>query len=189
MTDTATRPDRAAAVRAALRRLVAQRGLHGASMAAVAAEAGVATGTAYVHYASKEELLLAAYLELKADLGRAAVADLDPSAPPVDRFRALWRGVHGFLAAEPDRARFLLQVDSSPLAAAAHERALAAGDDPVLAQAATPDLAALLAPLPLPVLWDLGFGPAIRIAAGAETLTDDQLALVATACWRSITTS
>jgi AcrR family transcriptional regulator len=41
--------DRAAAVRAALRTLVAERGFHGASMGAVAREAGVATGTAYVH--------------------------------------------------------------------------------------------------------------------------------------------
>ena len=189
MSPRATTVDRAAAVRAALRRLVAEHGLHGTSMAAVAAGAGVATGTAYVHYASKEELLLAAYLELKAELGEAAVVGLDPSAPPADRFRALWRGIHGFLATDSARARFLLQVDSSPLAAEAHERVLAAGDDPILAQAMTPDLAALLAPLPLPVLWDLGFGPAIRIAAGVETLTDDQLALVATACWRSITTT
>ncbi|MGZ4707901.1 MAG: TetR/AcrR family transcriptional regulator, partial [Acidimicrobiales bacterium] len=57
--------DRAAAVRAALRTLVARNGFHGASMSAVAAEAGVGTGTAYVHYASKDELVLATYLEVK----------------------------------------------------------------------------------------------------------------------------
>ena len=68
------RPDRAAAVRAALRKLVAERGFHGASMSAVASEAGVATGTAYVHYASKDELVHAAYLEAKRELGAAAVA-------------------------------------------------------------------------------------------------------------------
>ena len=58
--------DKAAAVRSALRRLVAERGLHGTAMAAVAAEAGVATGTTYVHYRSKDDRLVAAYLELKA---------------------------------------------------------------------------------------------------------------------------
>ncbi len=42
--------DRAAALRDAARRLVARHGFHGASVAAIAAEAGVATGTAYVHY-------------------------------------------------------------------------------------------------------------------------------------------
>jgi len=37
-----------------------QPGFHGASMGAVAREAGVATGTAYTHYASKDDLVLAA---------------------------------------------------------------------------------------------------------------------------------
>ena len=71
--------DRAAAVRGALRMLVARDGFHGASMSAVASEAGVATGTAYTHYASKDELVLAAYREAKAQLavgcgGRRAVS-------------------------------------------------------------------------------------------------------------------
>ena len=46
--------DRPALIRKALRDLVAERGFHGASMGAVAQVAGVATGTAYVHYVSKE---------------------------------------------------------------------------------------------------------------------------------------
>lgn len=46
--------DRAAAVRNALRTLVARHGLHGASMSAVASEAPVATGTAYTHYAASQ---------------------------------------------------------------------------------------------------------------------------------------
>jgi len=58
---TVTSMDRAAAVRSALRTLVARHGFHGASMSAVAREAGVATGTAYTHYTSKDELVLAAY--------------------------------------------------------------------------------------------------------------------------------
>ena len=35
-------------------------GLDGAAMSAVAEEAGVATGTAYNHYSSKEDLVIAA---------------------------------------------------------------------------------------------------------------------------------
>ncbi len=122
MTPPATRGtpiavDRAAAVRAALRTLVARNGFHGSSMSAVAAEAGVATGTAYVHYASKDDLVLATYLEVKRELGEAAVVDVDPDAPARERFHQLWLGIHRHLSADPDRARFLLQVDSSPFAA------------------------------------------------------------------------
>jgi AcrR family transcriptional regulator len=46
MTDRATAVDRAGAVRRAMCTLVARHGFHGASMSAVANEAGVATGTA-----------------------------------------------------------------------------------------------------------------------------------------------
>lgn len=179
--------DRAAAVRQAVRRLVADHGLHGASMAAVAKAAGVATGTAYVHYASKEELLIAAYVELKADLGATAVVDLDAGAPPEARFRSIWSAVHAFLAEDPTRARFLVQVEASPLARTAHDRALLE-DDPLVAQVRTPDLAARLRPLPLEVLWDLGLGPAVRLAATEQPLTAAQRAEVADACWQAVTT-
>ena len=70
--------DRAGAVRAAFAALVADHGFHGASMGAVAQLTGVATGTAYVHYSSKEELLYATYLKVKRALGLAASALVDP---------------------------------------------------------------------------------------------------------------
>ena len=178
--------DRAAAVREALRALVAERGFHGASMSAVAQRAGVATGTAYTHYASKDELVLAAYVETKQQLARAATSDLDLAAPAEERFRSIWLAAHRHLAAHPDHARFLLQVDNAPYSVAAHEAA-AASDDPLLAQTATADIAERLLPLPLDVLFDMGLGPAIRLAASGSVLDDAELALLAGACWRAIT--
>jgi len=184
----AGRVDRAAAVRTALRTLVARHGFHGASMSAVATEAGVGTGTAYVHYASKDDLVYATYLEVKQDLGRAAIADVDAEAPAQTRFHQLWRGIHRHLSGDPDRARFLLQVESSPYARTAHTMALAAGDDPILREASTTDFRARLASLPVEILYDLGIGPAVRLAAGPETLDGPALTALADACWRAITT-
>ncbi len=179
--------DRSAAVRAAVRSLVARHGLHGTSMAAVAGEARVATGTAYVHYASKEELVIAAYLELKGELGRAATARLDPSTAPAVRFRTMWRGVHRFLVAAPERARFLVQLDASPLASTVHARALVDAGDPFLTEASRPDMRAVLADLPPEVLYDLGIGPVVRLVAAGEHLTRHQLERLNTAAWRAIT--
>jgi AcrR family transcriptional regulator len=177
--------DRAAAVRSALCILVARNGFHGASMSAVASEAGVATGTAYTHYASKDELVLAAYRETKAKLAAAATADLDPAAQAGARFRSIWLASYRHLKANPDHARFLLQVDHSPYRSAAHEAAIA-GSDPLAAQAATPDAAAWLLPLPLEVIYELGLSPAVRLAAGETELTEEQLGQIADACWRAI---
>jgi AcrR family transcriptional regulator len=177
--------DRAAAVRDALRTLVARNGFHGASMSAVASEAGVATGTAYTHYASKGELVLAAYCETKARLGAAALAGLDADAEPGAQFRGTWLAMYRHLAANPDHARFLLQVDHSPYRGDAHAAAIAAGD-PLVAHAATPAVAALLLPLPLEVTYELGLSPAVRLAASGTELTGEQLEEIAAACWRAI---
>jgi len=179
--------DRARAVRVALRRLVAAGGFHGASMHAIAKAAGVATGTAYVHYAGKDELVLAAYAETKRELGLAATRGADPGAPPHERFVAMWLALYAHLAAHPEDARFLVQVEHSPYVARAREHASGREDDPLVAAAGAPDLVGLLAPLPPAVLWELGLAPAARLAAAGTGLSEAELAATAEACWRAIT--
>jgi AcrR family transcriptional regulator len=178
--------DRAAAVRQALRSLVAEHGFHGASMSAVAAEAGVATGTAYTHYGSKDELVLATYLETKDELAQAATTGLGKSADPLELFRGLWLGTYHHLAANRDHALFLLQVDCSPYKQPAHDAAMARDGDPLVEAAGGPPFADLLQPLPLEVLYELGLAPAVRLGASGEKLTKDQLGTIADACWRAV---
>jgi TetR/AcrR family transcriptional repressor of multidrug resistance operon len=187
MTDRGTAIDRASAVRRAMCTLVARHGFHGAPMSAVANAAGVATGTAYVHYESKDALVLATYLEIKRDLGDAARAGIDDSAPPAERFRQLWFAIHDHLAADPDRARFLVQVDSSPYASRAHELSMSSAGDPLMIEATRPDMVACLTSLPITVLYDLGIGPAVRLAANGVVLDETNLRAVADAAWRAIT--
>lgn len=184
MTPASTKVDRAALVRRALIELVAENGFRGTAMAAVAERAGVATGTAYVHYASKDDLVLAAYVEVKAELGRAAAQSVTGTGSPAEMFRATWHGMHRHLAADPVAARFLVQVESSPYAAAAHEAAMAQGN--LLDEAQFETLKEELVPLPPLVLWDLGLGPAIRAVAFETQLTGAELDELAAACWRAV---
>ena len=180
-------PDRPARIRQALRHLVAERGFHGASMQAVAKVAGVAAGTAYVHYGSKDELVIDAYRELKGELSAAAVAGVDPGDGPEEQFRVLWANIHRFLLAEPERARFLLQVDVSPYAGTAHEAYLAQHPDDPMA-AVVEASAAVLVDLPPLVLFDLAIGPLIRLVAGGEhDLDPAAVDRLARSCWRAIT--
>lgn len=178
--------DRPAAIRRALRTVVAERGFHGASMAAIAGEAGVATGTAYVHYGSKDDLVLAAYLEAKTDLGLAAIEAIDDPDDLRTRFVQLWLGAHDHLATRPADARFLLQVDASPY----RERArgeLALHGDPLTEDVTTSGMRARFVDLPDEVLHDLGLGPAVRLAA-TGSLPRRDLPAVAGACWAAVTT-
>jgi TetR/AcrR family transcriptional repressor of multidrug resistance operon len=102
----------------------------------------------------------------------------------------MWRDVLRHLAADPDRARFLVQVDASPYAAVAHEAAMEDGEDPLLLAAAAQDMVPLLTDLPLPVLYDLGFAPAVRLVAAGDHNDIDPATIdtLVTACWRAVTT-
>ena len=157
-------------------------------MGAVAKEAGVATGTAYVHYESKEELVYATYLELKAELGAAVLAGHDPTAPPPERWRDILKKAYSFLAAEPQRARFLTQLEESPYYEEAHARLIAAGD-PLVEMASNEDIASVLIPLPTEVVYALSFGVAVRLVAAGVALKPDELDLLVAATWRAVTTS
>jgi TetR/AcrR family transcriptional repressor of multidrug resistance operon len=183
---TTSAVDRPAAIRRALRDLVADHGFHGASMSAVAAAAGVATGTAYVHYESKEELVYATYLEIKQDLGEAVVADLDPEATPRARYGQIWRATYRHLREDPGRARFLTQVEESPFRETAHRRVLEQGDR-LLDEAARPDVVGLLVPLPVEVVYALSLGTAVRLASADLALNDEEIDTIVDSTWRAVT--
>ncbi|MCP3995319.1 MAG: TetR family transcriptional regulator [bacterium] len=178
--------DRPAAIRRALRDLVAERGFHGASMGAVAKAAGVATGTAYVHYESKEELVYATYLELKAELGAAVLGDFDETAEPSERWRHLLTRSFDFLSKEPERARFLSQLEESPYYEEAHSRLAAAGD-PLAEIGRSEDLTDLLVSLPYEVIYSLSFGVAVRLIAAGVQLKPEEIDLLVEATWRAVT--
>jgi AcrR family transcriptional regulator len=179
---TTTRVDRAALVRRAMVELVADKGIHGTSMSQVARHAGVATGTAYVHYESKEELLVAAFVEVKEDLGRAALVGLSADDEPRRMFGMAWKNIHAHLASDPAVARFLIQVEASPLRGPAHD---ALGENALAETAA--NLKGLLVELPDDLLYELGFAPAVRIVAAGTDLGRAEWDDLVESCWRAIT--
>ncbi len=181
-----TTVDRPAAIRRALRDLVAERGFHGASMGAVAKEAGVAAGTAYVHYESKDELVYATYLEIKHRLSEEVLPQVDLEAAPEERFVQLWTAIYRHYRAEPARAGFLAQLEASPFYAEASKRLEESGDR-LLVEATRPDLVELLVDLPMEVIAALTLGVAVRLVASGIELSDTEIEVVAEACWRAVT--
>jgi AcrR family transcriptional regulator len=181
-----TRIDRPAAIRRALRDLVAERGFHGASMSAIAGAAGVATGTAYVHYESKEDLVYATYLEIKQEMGEEVAAAVDPDAGVEERYRQMWLAIYRHLAREPERARFLTQLEESPFYAIARQMLLEQGDK-IVDIAAGEEFARIMVPLPLDVVHLLTFGVAVRLVAAGLELTDEELETVVAATRRAAT--
>ena len=91
-----------ARILAAARAVFAAEGLDGASLRAIAAEAGYTPAALYFHFASKEaiyaEVLRASLTRLAAAVDEAA-AD---AAEPADRLRRASMAFFGFYAAHPD---------------------------------------------------------------------------------------
>src|SRR5689334_1025348 len=80
--------------------LVAGQG-NGAATAKIAAGAGVAEGTLFTYFASKDELLNQLFLDIEADLAKAMLDAYPTDAEPRVRARHLWDRYLDWGAANP----------------------------------------------------------------------------------------
>lgn len=82
--------EKARAIAGATFALVEQTGLSGLTMAAIARQAGLATGTLYVYYRSKDELLVDLYEQAKTAIAARLMQGDDPATPFRSRFQRIW---------------------------------------------------------------------------------------------------
>ena len=97
---------REAILRAALE-LMSERSYQATTVPEVAARAGIASGTIYLHFSSKEALVNAVYRESKLEMQRFLVEAMSGARTPRGGFRRLWRGLFGFSRKQPEAFRFL----------------------------------------------------------------------------------
>jgi AcrR family transcriptional regulator len=108
-----TTPDRL--IQAAVS-LVAREGMSAATTAAIAQMAGFAEGTLYRHFDSKDDLLIAAYREMKGSIFLEAARGVDPSLPPAERLKRTWLAIYAAYRSNLDAFRFGERFKESPLA-------------------------------------------------------------------------
>lgn len=86
-------------------------GFHGTTTAAIAREASVATGTLFHHFATKEALIEALYLEVKKEFTQALLQKNDPlSAFPLTD---IWVNGVTWLVSQPQKMAFILLCSHS----------------------------------------------------------------------------
>lgn len=100
------------AILASAAALVAAQGV-GAPTAKIAAGAGVAEGTLFTYFASKDELLNQLFLDIEADLAKAMLDAYPTEAKPRERARHLWDRYLDWGAANPARRKALRQLKVS----------------------------------------------------------------------------
>lgn len=87
--------------------LFAEQGFHGTAIPEVARKAGVAAGTIYRYFDSKEAMVNVLYCEWR-DRAQAFVLDgFDPTRPPRDQFGYYWRRLMEFALKHPKAIAFL----------------------------------------------------------------------------------
>jgi AcrR family transcriptional regulator len=82
------------AILAAALRLIARFGLHNTPMSAVAREAGVAVGTVYLYFPSKEAMINALYLHVLEDRNRSLYSGAPAASASTDPRTGLWESWH-----------------------------------------------------------------------------------------------
>lgn len=179
---------RAEIIRAAME-LIAEHGFHGAPMALVAERAGVAAGTIYRYFESKDVLIQEIYICLEDQLLAALTEDYPAALPARDRFLHVGKVLVSFFIAMPMEFRFIEQFHNSPFGVD-NRRAKILGKrdkDIVLRLFEEAREQGILKDLPLPVLCALAFGPLVDVCRDhiLEFIVLDEALIEQTvaACW------
>ena len=101
-------------IHAATLKLVQQQGFGGLKMAEVAKEAQVATGTLYVYFKDKVELINALYLHLKRKQAKHYLKPEDLDRPFKMSFRLVWENFLLVSLDYPEESAFIEQYYRSP---------------------------------------------------------------------------
>ena len=86
---TAHDTDKGEAILAAALDLFVERGFHGTSVPSVAERAGVAAGTIYHYFASKEALVNALFKRWKGEISTRVISEFPFERPVREQFRTI----------------------------------------------------------------------------------------------------
>ncbi|KKH45658.1 TetR/AcrR family transcriptional regulator [Methanosarcina sp. 1.H.A.2.2] len=95
-------------------KLFTERGFHGTSTAQISKDAGVATGTLFNYFPTKEDLINSLYFEVKGRLSRSIKAGIDEEVSIRDKLRRLWSNFIMWGVNNPEEYLFVEQFCSSP---------------------------------------------------------------------------
>jgi TetR/AcrR family transcriptional regulator, repressor of fatR-cypB operon len=182
--------DKAEAILGAALELFVDRGFHGTSVPSVAERAGVASGTIYHYFSSKEALVNALYTRWKGVVGAHILEAFPATAPMREQFRAVWMRMAEFAIAHPKELAFLefhhhasyLDAESK----ATEQRIFDFGVQVVqMAQ-----MAQALKAMPPALLMELANGAFLGVfragVAGRVPLTKETFLLAEQCCWEAV---
>ncbi|NYE61155.1 AcrR family transcriptional regulator [Duganella sp. 1224] len=118
--------DKQQAILTAASRIIAVEGA-GATTAHIARQAGVAAGSLFTYYPTKDALLNALYLHLKTEVAQVLLSGFPEDAAPRVRALHIWTRYIGWALAEPEKRKAMEQLTLSHRISAETLAAAAAG--------------------------------------------------------------
>jgi AcrR family transcriptional regulator len=181
---------RAAIIQATIE-LVSENGFHGSPVAMVAERAGVAAGTIYRYFESKDVLIRATYTDLEERLRMKAMEGYPEQGSAREKFIHLARVLVTQWISTPVEFRFLEQFHNSPYGAELRKDKLFGKEKDLCREIFEEALEhKLVKELPISMLFALGFGPLIYICRdhnlGFFKLDDAMLEQAVDGCWNAV---
>lgn len=106
--------DKRTAIMEAALKLFTERGFHGTSTAQISKEAGVATGTLFNYFPTKEDLINSLYFEVKGRLSHSMGKGIETESTFQERLRRLWSNSINWGVDNQEEFLFVGQFCSSP---------------------------------------------------------------------------
>lgn len=184
------RPDRRESILDAALECFVERGFHGTAIPQIAKQAGIAAGTIYHYFDSKEALVNALYRTWKSAVAQRVLTAFPQGAPVREQFRVMWHEMVGFAMGAPTAFAFIelhnhaSYLDAESQAIDRNLKDFARG----MIQRAQSE--GLLKPLDASLLMELVFGAFVGMMRahweGRIELTDDAISAAEQACWDTV---
>ena len=125
MTGTDSAPDKRDAILKTALVLFCERGFYGTPTSLISHEAGVATGTLFFYFPTKEELIDTLYRRIKSETGAALKNGIEDEQTLKKKFCRVWENAIAWATENPDKYRFMEQFAHSPfVSSTAHEEGM-----------------------------------------------------------------
>jgi len=176
--------------------LIAKQGFHRAPMAVIAEKAGVAAGTIYRYFESKDVLITELHQELEEKVSARLRQGYPAEQPLQERFLYLIRELLRYFITNHLHFRYMEQYFNSPYGISMHRDRLLGkpGKHEIVMEIFKEGSSQqILKDLPVAVLFSLAFGPLISMIRdhilGFIVLDDPLIKQITEACWDAIKTS
>ena len=177
---------------AAALEIIAERGFHGSPMAMIAQKAEVASGTIYVYFKSKDELIDQLLGEIELVLRQAIEKGYPADGSIRQRFFHIGASAFDYFLSHPLQFRFLQQYYNSPFGAALRRDRMSRPDSRDLVRDFFHQGIAegILKDIPLIIHTSTAFGPIFSIMRdhvhGLIELDNESVNKVLESCWDAI---